>query len=762
MTIGTKLGAVATGLVVVLVVASGLLIAQVNSTSSTYDHLLAHQVEQALTARKLQVEFKKQVQDWKDILLRGQNSIDYGTYSAGFHSEDAAVSNLVTQLLNSGPDPRTRAQLIKFRDGHAQLDLHYAEALVAFDAVQDKDPKVPDRLVRGQDRPLTDLIDVMVGNLETTIHSQAAAQRASAATRHQVTLIIGGLMLVVLIALLGLAVTSVVRPIRRLTSDAFSTATDRLPSAISAIKTMELDAEPPRLPEFQAGSGDELGDLADALNSLQDSALRLAVDQHRADRETADMLINLGRRNQNLLGRMLSYVTDLERQEQNPEVLSQLFRLDHATTRIRRNAESMLVLAGATQTRTWSRPVPVIDVVRAALSEIEEYIRVDLHHLEEAMVNGSAVADVVHLIAELVENATNFSPPTTQVTVIGQRIREGYRLRVIDQGVGMTRRELEDANQRIQRSDGGWSDAKLLGLFVVGRLARRRGIQVHLEPSAGRGITATILLPAGLLGSGDDAGGLPVGAPLAEPTSPSAGGRPGGTPDDEPASVGAGTSNGDAVLDLTRFDADRDALVPAGVPLQWPGEGDPAASGGTPVVAPSAASAPSGGLDLGSRLVEPPPSGPIDPLPVMPIGLHPGPAMPLPTRPARPLPTRPANGSRAPAPAGTVTGSAIPRRVRGAQLPDLGPTDEPTIARPEEGPGAPESLRWQLRSFQLDVQAARRTIAGEDQPAGPQPDNPPLGSPQLEKRHDLQADQGHPDQQHPDQHDQHGRPEGEA
>ena len=232
---------------------------------------------------------------------------------------------------------------------------------------------------------------------------------------------------------------------------------------------------------------------------MQTSAVQLAFDQHRAERESADVLVNLGRRNQNLLKRTLGYISELEADETDPEVLSRLFRLDHATTRIRRNAESMLVLAGAEQTRTWSQPVPIAEAARAALSEIEDYQRVDLHHLDEAAVTGVAVADLVHLIAELAENATHFSPPGSRVTVVGQHVADGYRIQVSDRGVGMSASELDGANARIARAAEGRSDSPLLGLYVVGRLAARRGITVALEPSAGSGITASVTLPPSML-----------------------------------------------------------------------------------------------------------------------------------------------------------------------------------------------------------------------------------------------------------------------
>jgi hypothetical protein len=415
---------------------------------------------------------------------------------------------------------------------------------------------------------------------------------------------------------------------------------------------MPANAEPPTLPAYQVPTRDEVKDLAEAFTRVQDSAVRLATEQHRAEREAAEMLVNLGRRNQNLLSRLLSQVTELERTEQNPEVLARLFRLDHAATRIRRNAESMLVLAGATQTRTFSVPVPFEDIIRAALSEIEDYVRVDLYYIEDGLISGSAAADLVHLLAELIENATHFSPPHNQVTVVGQRIREGYRIRVIDEGVGMTHRELSDANERILRVTHGWADVKLLGLYVVGRLATRRGIEVTLEPSAARGITATVLIPA---------------RTMAE-------------------------EHGGAV-----------GTAPEVVPLT----GESRQARGTAHRR----------VDAGSR-----PALPDQPTPT------PTPApTPTPTPTPSPTPTR-ANGTphtatgtqAAVSPNGSngAAGPVMPKRVRGAQLAglDLGESDTETAFAP-----APEWSRWNLRSFQLDVDAARRMIDS-------QTDAPPSGS----------------------------------
>jgi methyl-accepting chemotaxis protein len=682
LTIGLKLGLLIALLLAVLAASSGVLIAQNRSTAQAYQRLLLREVRQGQLARQLQVEFKKRVQEWKDILLRGSDPAELRVYSANFARQDATVHDLYRQLLAADPDPGLRVQVQKSADLESGVDQAYQQAYTGFLASDGTDFAAADRIVRGIDRPLTDQLDRIVADLEARIAEHVTAQQYLTAQRQRLTLLASVVLVVLLSALLFLALLRIVRPVRDLIRQADRAANEHLPAAVERIKTLRPDDEMPTLPRFRATTSDELADLAQALTLLQESALEQAIAQHRADRETADMLVNLGRRNQNLLGRMLSYVTELERQEEDPDVLAQLFRLDHATTRIRRNAESMLVLAGASQTRTWSRPVPVLDVVRAALSEIEEYGRVDLHHLEDALVNGSAVADVVHLIAELVENATHFSPPTTRVTVVGQQVREGYRLRVVDQGVGMTRRELDEANGRIHRVDGGWADSKLLGLFVVGRLARRRSVGVALEPSAGRGITASILLPSSVLSAATGAGS-PASSPGSSETAP---GSASVASDPVPVTVPEPTSS-----EQSRSEQPRPTLPAALGAAGRLGAADEKLT-----------------IDLtdscGARGRDPLAAGTV---PVQWFDHRTG-------RPDGDDRDRDRGGGGGGGGAAIIP--AVPRRVRGAQLPDLGPAAEPTIARPDEGPGAAESLRWQLRSFQLDVQAARRAIS-ESEPA---------------------------------------------
>ena len=199
-------------------------------------------------------------------------------------------------------------------------------------------------------------------------------------------------------------------------------AEQRLPAAVTDILETPLgdDVTVPTVDPIQVNTRDEVADVADALNTVQDSALDLAVEQAVLRRNIADSFVNLGRRNQNLLGRQLDFITELEANETDPDTLSNLFRLDHLATRMRRNAESLLVLAGIEPPRQWAAPVRLTDVIRAALGEVEDYQRVTVRGVEPATIIGSAAADLAHLLAELIENALVFSPPDQTVDIRGR------------------------------------------------------------------------------------------------------------------------------------------------------------------------------------------------------------------------------------------------------------------------------------------------------------------------------------------------------
>ncbi|GIM88300.1 sensor histidine kinase [Paractinoplanes toevensis] len=316
---------------------------------------------------------------------------------------------------------------------------------------------------------------------------------------------LGGLAVVTLLLLAGagylafVAARALARPLDALAAEAHRIAADELPRAVHRAGSGTVD-DPPSPVRVDRGATTEVRQVADAFERVQTTAYALATEQARLRRATAESLADLGRRNQNLLRRQLGFITKLEREEANPAGLANLFELDHLATRMRRNAESLLVLVGAASPRQWSEPLPITDVIRAAISEVEEYRRVTLRRVDDALVAGSAVTGVAHMLAELIENGLAFSPPDVDVEIHGRVIGDGYLIAVTDQGIGMRPDEMADANQRL-RGEGDFitAPARFLGHFVVGRLAAETGIGVQLAPSPVTGVTARLSLPASVL-----------------------------------------------------------------------------------------------------------------------------------------------------------------------------------------------------------------------------------------------------------------------
>nr|WP_237555973.1 nitrate- and nitrite sensing domain-containing protein [Streptomyces sp. SID5914] len=337
-------------------------------------------------------------------------------------------------------------------------------------------------------------------------------------------LVAGTLIAALVAGLAAFASRSLTRPLRALAEAAHDVARHRLPVTVAHIQQSAQDhaqllppADTPDHPDARLlGGAAEIAEVAASLHQVEHTALHLAAQQARLRRNTTESLANLGRRNQNLVRRQLGLITRLERQELDPDSLAEFFELDHLATRMRRNAESLLVLAGQNPPRPTAAPAGGLEVVQSAVAEVEQYRRVLIATVEPVRVRGHAVADVAHLLAELIENGLNFSPPTESVEVHGWYDTEDdtYSFAVVDHGVGMSEADKARANALFAEAGEEAllaAPTRFLGHLVVGRLAHRlgEGTQVHLFDTPGGGLSALLVLPGRLL--------APVEAPSASP-----------------------------------------------------------------------------------------------------------------------------------------------------------------------------------------------------------------------------------------------------
>jgi signal transduction histidine kinase len=344
-------------------------------------------------------------------------------------------------------------------------------------------------------------LDAAINGVEQVVNDTASAN-ASAALFD--TRLYGGaavFAMLLTLMLIWFVSNSLVGPLRRLTAAAREMSQRQLPALVESLRTGgEVGDIRPTL--IEVTSEDEIGELAQAFNDVEAVTIEVAHEQSRLLRKgMGDLFVNLARRNQSLLERQLGLLDELERNEHDPAALDALFKLDHMATRMRRNAESLLVLSGAEQPRQWQQPIALIDVVRAAAAEIADFPRVELVGIDDDLaVSGRAVSDVAHLVAELLENATSFSPPDTAVVVSGAVTATGFVLAISDQGIGMPADRIAEANQLLAKPPlVGLALTRALGLHVVGSLAARHAISVELRAGAPVGMVALVALPTAVL-----------------------------------------------------------------------------------------------------------------------------------------------------------------------------------------------------------------------------------------------------------------------
>ncbi|GAA4218400.1 signal transduction histidine kinase [Streptosporangium album] len=322
-------------------------------------------------------------------------------------------------------------------------------------------------------------------------------------TEQRNAIIASGLILLLLLLILGLTILiarSMVLPLRRLRAEALDVAGFTLPEVVRKLR-VSGNSQTPDIDPISVDTKDEIGEVAKAFDEVHRQAVRLAAEESELRSNISAMFVNLSRRTQTLVERQISLIDGLEKGEEDGGRLADLFKLDHLATRMRRNSENLLVLAGHEPTRRRSQPAKLVDVVRASLSEVEDYERVQIKVHRTISVAGSAANDIVHLVAELVENAIQFSPRASQVVVSSSMIEGGGALLAVsDPGIGMTTEELIETNRSL--ADPPVVDVSVsrrMGLFVVGRLALRHGIRVQLRPQEAGGLIAMVLFPPELI-----------------------------------------------------------------------------------------------------------------------------------------------------------------------------------------------------------------------------------------------------------------------
>jgi signal transduction histidine kinase len=528
--------------------------------------------------------------------------------------------------------------------------------------------------------------------------------------------IAGGLGLIAVIASVIVSVrigSSLIRDLSGLRREAQEVSGTRLPRVmrrLAAGEQVDVETEVPRLQY----ADDEIGQVGKALNTLQRAAVEAAVRQSDMRKGVSDVFVNLARRSQVLLHRQLTLLDAMERRTEEAAELADLFRLDHMTTRMRRHAEGLVILSGAAPSRQWRKPVQLMDVVRAAVAEVEDYERIEVRRLPRLAVSGAAVADVTHLLAELIENAAVFSPPHTQVRLHGEPVANGFVLEIDDRGLGLTPDALLEANLRLAETpEFELSDTDRLGLFVVSRLAQRHGVRVSLRQSPYGGTTAVVLIPAALLTeTGDDTGSMRIGEVTGQRAP-----QPSGDTEHTFRQWGLDGGGGEAHKEHVAHQDEPAVLL----------DDEPESDGPVTLPRRRARSSPvlisdRGRPVGGGKPAEPAPAAGVTPQPLPPVQPLPTVQAVPPVQSARPAPPQ---GGAKPADGGTV----LPRRVRQANLaPQLQQQSPPAPPAEESRERSADEVRDRMAAIQRGWQRGRRLADADPDDTTSLPGTTPEGN----------------------------------
>ena len=721
----------------------GMTIAQVNTLERTRAEVLDRKIDRIAAAESYTGAIESIFQiydvmgslDDKQIAGEARALIQLNRMRELISQEDALLSGLFGNGRMSRPEyarypawsPRSGSSARRSWSALADADQRRYQQLVEGEAFT-RLRAVQDSIIR-EGRPSTQLpvgaeqwrgtVEPALAEVNDTVTTggEGIVDRATGvAVMVVVRLVLAtGLGLLAVIASVVVSITTartLLRQLERLRQAAWQLADERLPRVVERLGRGEEVDVATEAPPLEFGT-DEIGQVGKAFNAVQETALRTAVEQADLRRNVREVFLSLARRTQALVHRQLTLLDAMERREHDAEELEDLFRVDHLATRMRRNAENLIVLSGSTPGRAWRRNVPMVDVVRGAVAEVEDYTRVNVLPLGPVSLAGRAVGDVIHLLAELIENGLSFSPPHTTVEVRGQLVANGFAIEIEDRGLGMSEEDLAAANHRIvDQSELNLANAARLGLYVVSRLTERHGVRVRLKESAYGGTTAVVLIPLELV---TEAGGSPGGLRrvpdrLGHPDAAGArhGQRPSGLPRTGRARRADDHRVGGGATPATPTPADTGRPTPAeteAAPSSPPGSGRPGDRHPRPAHPRPA------------RLGQP---GSPD---ACPPACPPSTAPPETADAARPWPAT-AAGPRAEA---DRTDSGLPVRVRQANIvPEL--RDDPAAPKPTTRMCAPpEQVRRMMSSYQTGTRrgrtdAARLLGGASDAPAATPPE----------------------------------------